>query len=373
MPVDPEHDSQEDTLNLLGILREVREHWGLVRKITLTFLGLGILVALVSPVEFEAEAELMPELQKSESGASQLLEQYGGALGLGGLSAMSGGQDEEGVIPTAVYPRIVQSLTFQDSLLRHEVAFTQPDTTVDLYSYFTRHYEKSVFEWILWNTVEVPGRIARALSDQGLPERIRRRLEEENLESLTYEQFRAIQQLRDRVFVSLNPETGVLLVTAELPDAAASAQVCNRTIGMLTEYLKEYRTQKAREDLRFQEEQLEQAYKQFRQAQEALTEFRSQNVTISSPSLRAKEDRLRYEFDLAFDLYTTASQQRAEAQRKLQQETPVFKVIQEASVPMQNSKPRRVATIIGFLFAGLAVSYFYIAGRRIYRELQAKL
>lgn len=365
-------EGEEDAVSLLELMRSARDNWDLIKKVTGLFLALGVLVAVLSPVEFQAEAELMPEMQESQSGAGSLLEQYGGVLGLSGLQgAMS--QEEEGMIPTEVYPRIVQSLTFQDELLRQEVAFSEPDTTLSIYRYFERHYRRSVPEWLLWNTVEVPGRIMRALGRPGLPDRVQRQLEEEELTTLSYSQWRAIQKLRDRVYVTLNPETGVLLVSAEMPDAAASAQVAERAVTMLTRYLKEYRTQKARQDLEFQTEQLEQARKRFRERQEELADFQDRNARVTSARLQAREDRLRAEYDLAYDLYTSAAQQQAEARRKLQEQTPVFKVIQESSVPMENSKPRRVLTILSFLAAGLAVSYLYIAGHRVYRELRAKL
>ncbi len=165
----------------------------------------------------------------------------------------------------------------------------------------------------------------------------------------------------------------MLVVTAEMPDAVASARVCDIAIDMLTDYLKEYRTQKARNDLEFQTEQVEQARARFDSTQQALANFQDHNLNLQSQTARAKEQKLRAEFDLAYELYTTASQQQAEARRKLQEQTPVFKVIEEASVPVESSKPRRVLTLLVFLAAGMAVSYVYVSVRRIWEEIRAKL
>lgn len=370
MPVDD--GEEEDAVNLLDLFRSVRDNRKLVKRILLTSLVLGVFIALISPTEFQTNAELMPEMQESGSRAGELLQQYGGALGLGGLQGAVS-QDEEDQIPTEVYPRIVQSLTFRHELLQQEVTFSQPDTTLTLFEYFDRYYDLSVNEWITHNTVEVPGRIARALSDGELPRHVRERLGEAGLTHLSYREYKALQKIRDRVYVSLNPETGVLVVSAEMPDAAASAQVCDIAIEMLTDYLKEYRTQKARQDLEFQTEQLEQARERFEETQQDLADYMDQNVNPSSQNARSRIQMLRAEYDLAYELYTTAAQQRAEAQRKLQEQTPVFKVIQEASVPVEASKPRRVMTVIVFLAVGLASSYLYISIRRIYEEIRAKL
>lgn len=367
-----DEQDEEDAVNLLDLYRAMRDNKGLIKRIMAVSLVLGLLVTLVSPTEFETEAELMPELQESGSQASELLQQYGGALGLGALQG-SGGGDEEGLIPPEVYPRIVQSLTFRYDLLNRQVRFTEPDTTITLFEYFDRYYSLSVAEWLARNTVGVPGRIARALSDAEMPEEVRRQLEEEGLRHLTYEEYKALQKLEGRVTASLNPETGVLVVTAEMPDAVAAARVCDIAIDMLTDYLKEYRTQKARNDLEFQTEQVEQARARFDSTQQALAEFQDHNVNLQSQTARAKVQKLRAEFDLAYDLYTTASQQQAEARRKLQEQTPVFKVIEEASVPVETSKPRRVLTLVAFLAAGMAVSYIFVSVRRIWEEIRAKL
>ncbi|MDZ7771560.1 MAG: hypothetical protein U5K31_02300 [Balneolaceae bacterium] len=371
IPVD-EKDEQ-DAVNMIDLLRSFRDHKSLVKRILSISLLLGVFFALVSTTEFQTNAELMPEMQESSgSGAGALLQQYGGALGLGGLQGMVS-QEDEGQIPPEVYPRIVQSLTFSHKLLNSRITFAEPDTTLQLFDYFDRYYKLSPMEWILRNTVGVPGRIMRSLSDQQLPSHIRERLEEENLEHLTYDQYKALQKIQGRVYVTLNPETGILVVSAELPDAAASAQLCKIAIEMLTDYLKDYRTQKARQDLQFQTEQVRLAEERFDSTQQAWTNYLDQNLNPATNSAQARQQRLRAEYDLAYELYTTASQQQAEARRELQEQTPVFKVIQEASVPMEPSKPRRVLTVITFLVVGAVTAYLYISIRRIYDEIRSKM
>ena len=111
--------SGEQEIDLVELAKHIWDNRSTIYKFVAVGVVLGLAAALLSPKEYQSGATLMPEMPSSQSGASSLLQQYGGLLGMGGSADL--GQD--GMIPPMLYPQIVQSLPFQLELLNQEVRF----------------------------------------------------------------------------------------------------------------------------------------------------------------------------------------------------------------------------------------------------------
>lgn len=356
-----------DAVDLVALFQAIYVNRKLLYQITAAFIALGILIILVSPKEYQSESLLMPEMKSSESGAGSLLQDYGGLLGLSGLGSMDLSHD--GSLSPEVYPKIVQSLTFQSDLLSNDIYFSDIDTTLNLFAYFDEWYSPSFFELLKEYTIQLPRKFR---DTRTLPDHLLELFERESLEHVSEEELEIIKDLRDRVGIELDVQTGVMRVSARLPDAPAAAQLCKATIKLLTDYLKNYRTQKAKQDLEFAEEQYEAGRQRFKEAQAALAEFLDQNVNLSTAKARAQEQLLQAEFDLAYNIYNNVAQKRVEARMKVQEKTPVFKTLQEVNVPLESSGVHPVILLVLFGFGGLALSFVLISVKQIYSNLKKK-
>ncbi|HLR31905.1 MAG TPA: hypothetical protein VK074_05410 [Fodinibius sp.] len=349
----------------------MRDHRGLAAKITGGFIIVGLLVALFSPVEYTSEALLMPEMKSSEGSAGDLLESYGGMLGLGSMGSMD--LSKEGTIAPEVYPQIVQSLTFQHRLLEEDIYFSEQDTTVTGYTYFEDIHNPSLFELLIEYTIKLPGKLSSSESMQTLPDWLRKQFDEDAVVELKGDELEIINEMKERVDIELSTETGVLTVTAKMPDAIAAAQVNQKVINMLKGYIESYSTQKAKEDLVFAETQHQQARQQLEDVQGELASFLDQNMNLSTAKSRAQEQRLQTEFDLAYNMYNNVSQQLMEARMKVQEQTPVFKALQSVDVPIAHSEPQRILILVLSAIVGLIASFCFIAGRNIYHLVRQDL
>lgn len=332
---------------------------------------MGLAIAFFRPVEYTSEALLMPEMKSSESAPGDLLESYGGMLGLSNLGSMN--MSKEGTIAPKVYPKIVQSLGFQHRLLNQDIYFSKLDTTVTGYTYFEDIRNLPLYETVLEYTLGLPGKIRSSEPTASLPDWLRKEFDEADVVDLTDDELEIIEDMRERISIELEGETGVLTVEATMPDAVAAAQVNRRVINMLKEFVKSYSTQKAKEDLVFAEKQHKQARERLEEVQGELASFLDQNVNLATAKSQAREQRLQAEFDLAYNMYNNVSQQLMEAKMKVQEQTPVFKALQAANVPTQKSQPQRLLILILSFFAGLIASFFYITGRNIYDKVSRQL
>ena len=69
---------------------------------------------------------------------------------------------------------------------------------------------------------------------------------------------------------------------------------------------------------------------------------------------------------LAYSLYNQTAQQLQLARAKVQESTPVYAVVQPATVPLMPSKPSKMMILVGCVFlAGAAAAAWVLVGKEI--------
>jgi len=360
VPVDEwqEEGERENEIDLVELAKHIWENRSTIYKFVAVGIVLGLAVALLSPVEYQSGATLMPEVQSSQGGASRLLQQYGGLLGLGGGSV---DLDSETSIPPMLYPQIVRSLPFQLQLLNTEVEFAEFGTTTTVYNFFDEVYTPSVFSYVTEYTVGLHGKVIGLFKEEEAPRPLPRGLEPDEVVSVTKDQMKIIEKMRERVTVSLNEESGVINLSVEMPDPNASAQIAKTSIGLIREYVTNYRTRKAEQDLQFAREQLQTAKAVFEDAQNRLAEFRDGNVNLATARAQTELQRLQSEYDLSFNVYNTLAQQVEQAKLKVQEQTPVVSLLQPVQVPVDDETSGAMVLIVFVMLSGIvSIGWIFI-------------
>jgi uncharacterized protein involved in exopolysaccharide biosynthesis len=286
----------------------------------------------------------MPEAQSSQGAASSLLNEYGGLLGMSGGAANMG---EEGTIPPQLYPNVIESLPFQVELMNTPVRFASYDTTVTSHVFFSDVRSPSVFSYL--NPLTIVGLLGGE-EEEGP---VLTKVERDSVLHLSKKQMQTVKTMRQRLTVSVDEETGVITVNSEFPDPQAAAEIGQAGIKLLKEYMREYRTEKATQDLQFVEEQVEKAKQRFEESQDKLAQFRDNNLSLATAKAQTREQELQSQYDLAFNLYNSLNQQQQQAQLQLQEQTPVFSVLQPVSVPLNDNMSGLLVLIVSGILGGI--------------------
>ena len=359
VPADYGYQYDEDEIDLLELAKTIWNKRMFILKIVGIGAFLGVIIALLSPKEYKSTSTLMPEYStESQGGASSLLRQYGGLLGISGGSYTS----NSNAIRVDLYPNIVQSTNFQMQLMQQPFYFSDLDTTATLFEYYTELNSAGVLGFVAEYTIGLPGKILGAiLPKKELMTSVPGATEESLVLNLSKEEFEVINTLRGKISASLDEESGIVSVTVTLPDNVAAAAVTEYTIRELTEYLTEYRTEKVLRDLTFVEEQLATAEVRFEAAQLALAEFRDSNQGNLSARAQTDEQRLNSEYQIAFNLYNSLTQQYEEAKLKVQETTPVFKTLEPVQVPINDETSGAMILIIFIMLSGIgSIGWIFI-------------
>ena len=359
VPADYGYQYDEDEIDLLELAKTIWNKRMFILKIVGIGAFLGVIVALLSPKEYKSTSTLMPEYStESEGGASSLLRQYGGLLGVSGGSYNS----NSNAIRVDLYPNIVQSTNFQIQLMQQPFYFSDLDTTATLFEYYTELNSAGVLGFVAEYTIDLRGKILGAiLPKKELMTSVPGATEESLVLNLSKEEFEVVETLRGKISASLDEKSGIVSVTVTLPDNVAAAAVTEYTIRELTEYLTEYRTEKVLRDLTFVEEQLATAEVRFEAAQLALAEFRDSNQGNLSARAQTDEQRLNSEYQIAFNLYNSLTQQYEEAKLKVQETTPVFKTWEPVQVPINDETSGAMILIVFIMLSGIgSIGWIFI-------------
>ena len=349
MTEEPQKQNRDDEIDLIEVALKIWAERRFILKVVLIFFVIGLVIAFGSKKEYKSEVTMIAEDNSGGSRMSGLMAQFGGLAGLN-----LGNMESSDVVSPELYPSIVQSTAFMLNVLEHEVYFEEHDSTYNLYYYFTELDKPSFVGILKGYTIGLPGKIIGLFrrNEEGTVLTAKNAYIKEGLIKITQQQAEVIDNLKNRISVSLDEQTGIISIGVELPDAYAAADLANTIVQDLTTYLIDYRTQKALTDLQFIEQQYAQAEEKFENAQEKLASFRDRNINVISARANTKEERLQAEYNLAFNVYNGLAQQLEQAKIEVQEKTPVFKVVNEAKVALERSKPKRSLIIVMMFFTG---------------------
>ncbi|GAO31473.1 Wzz/FepE/Etk N-terminal domain-containing protein [Geofilum rubicundum] len=355
---------QDDEIDLVALMLHIWNGRWLILKVIGVFVVLGLVVAFTSPEKYTSTVKLIPESNKSSS-----LGALGGLasqFGLGNLSA----QVEDGGIPTDYYPEIIQSVPFLQMLMQYETSFPEVGR-LSLHTYYTEHRETSLLSYITKYTIGLPFVVINAL--KGETEEVVQTVDgESKVVRLTQEERETLEWLGNSITFEMGKQTGMITVTVEMPTASLSAEVANRVSELLSEYVISYKTDKVREDLEFVEERYAEASDRFEAAQETLARYRDGSHGQLTALAQTHEQRLQSEYDLAFNVYNTLARQLEQSKLKLQEETPVVKIIQPAVVPDEKSAPKKKMILIVSVFLGGFLGLGLLFGRMIWGNMKVQ-
>jgi uncharacterized protein involved in exopolysaccharide biosynthesis len=353
---------KDDEIDLVALMIHIWNGRWLILKVIGICLALGLLVAFTSPAKYTSTVKLIPESNKS-----------GGLGALGGLASQFGfgdlsGQVEDGGIPTDYYPEIIQSVPFLKMLMQFETKF-QEVGKMSLHTYNTEHREASILSYITKYTIGLPFVIIDAL--KGDKEEVVLSADgNSKVVRLSEEERETLEWLKESITFEMGKQTGMITVTVEMPTANLSAEVANRVSELLSDYVISYKTDKVREDLEFVEERYTEASQRFEAAQEALARHRDGSHGQLTALAQTYEQRLQSEYDLAFNVYNTLARQLEQSKLKLQEETPVVKIIEPAVVPDEKSAPKKKMIMIVSIFLGGFLGLGLMFGRMIWGNMK---
>lgn len=330
---------EEQEIDLIELAQKVWAERKLVFKVCGIAALIGLVVAFSVPKEYSTEVTLAPETAGKSGGGS-----------MGALAAMAGinlgSSAGEDALSPELYPDIVSSTPFLLELFDVNVKDQKGRIDTTLYAYLDEHQRAPWWSAVISAPFKALGWTLSLFRDK---EEVMKNVKADPFR-LNRDEARVATALSKRISVSVDKKTGVTTLIVTMQDPLISACLTDTVMHCLQNYITDYRTNKARHDLAFTEKLYKEAKADYTEAQQKYANFVDANQNIIMLSYRAEQERLQNEMNLAYSVYTQVSQQLQMAKAKVQEITPVYTVVQPATVPLRAAKPNKVMILIGFIF-----------------------
>ena len=168
-----------------------------------------------------------------------------------------------------------------------------------------------------------------------------------------------IETLKRKIAASVDKKTAMTTVAVTFQNPKVAAIVADSVVGKLQEYIINYRTSKAKEDCVYLERLFKERQQEYYVAQKKYADYLDSHDNIILQSARAEQERLQNDMSLAYQVYSQVASQLQVARAKVQEEKPVFAVVEPAVVPLNPSGTSKKIYVLAFIFLSVCIVIFW--------------
>lgn len=331
---EPENDELE--IDWMEILRKIIAIRKTLYKAAGVGLILGVIIALSIPKQYTVTVTLSPEMGSDAKASGGLASLASSFLGTGATSSPD-------ALNATLAPDIVASTPFILELFNIKVQTLDGELDTTLVAYLDEQ-KSPWFSYI----VKAPGMAIGAIKSLFSEETDT--VSVLNPFQLTKEESEKVEGLRKVLTADVDNKTAMTTLTVTMQDPKVTAIVADSVVAKLQQYIIDYRIKKAKEDCAYLEQLYKERQQEYYEAQSKYAHYFDSNRNIAFQSVRAEQERLQNDMNLAYQVYSQVAQQLQVARAKIQEEKPVFAVVEPATVPLQPSGTSRKVILIGIVF-----------------------
>ena len=355
---EPENDEQE--IDWMEILRKIIAIRKTLYKAAGVGIVLGIIIALSIPKQYTVTVTLSPEMgsdAKASGGLASLASSF-----LGGAATGS----SPDALNATLAPDIVASTPFILELFNTKVQTLDGKLDTSLVAYLDEQKQP----W--WGYIKAaPGMAIGAIKSLFSEEADT--TSALNPFQLTEEESEKVKGLRKALTADVDKKTAMTTLTVTLQDPKVTAIVADSVVAKLQQYIIDYRIKKAKEDCAYLEQLYKERQQEYYDAQSKYAHYFDSNRNIAFQSVRAEQERLQNDMNLAYQVYSQVAQQLQVARAKIQEEKPVFAVVEPATVPLLPSSTNKKIIILGVVFLIVSgTGVWILIGQEYWKQLKSK-
>ena len=343
------HNDEEIEIDLMDLLRKVIGIRKKIYKAAGIGLVIGIIVAISIPKQYTVEVTLSPEMGNNKGGGLSGL----AASFLGSGVTMGDGTD---ALNASLSADIVSSTPFLLELSNMKVPVSGSEE-ISLSSYLN---EESSPWW--GYVIGFPGMViggVKSLFTENEDESISSDKASRGTIELSKKESQMIESLKGKIAASVDKKTSMTTVSVTLQSPKVAAVVADSVVNKLQEYIIDYRTSKSKEDCLYLEKLFKERQREYYEAQKKYADYMDSHDNIILQSVRTEQERLQNDMSLAYQIYSQVAGQLQVARAKVQEEKPVFAVVEPAVVPLYPSGTSRKVYVLVFVFLSVCIVIFW--------------
>ena len=313
-------DNNSDEIDLIELLKTAWNGRKQIIIISFVFVLIGVAAALLSPVVYSSSTTFINSQTESSSGSG-----LSGVASLVGINL--GGMSSGSEIPPTMYPQLGESIEFKRDLLNSHIDEKEQIKLEDFLANY-KNIEKSLTE-------------------------------NNNKLFISLYEYKLFNVIDDIISINVNRQDGFVTILANMPESEYAANTCINAREILQETIINNKIKSAKQKLEYSEQQLASKRIEFEEIQNKLAYFNDSNLNIVTSSVINERDKLDAEFQIINAVMIELSKQVEQRKLQVSEDTPVFSIVKEASMPVRRSSPKRTQMVLIFGFIGLVASISY--------------
>ena len=349
-------DDEQESIDLMPYILTVLKKWKTVLLWALCASVIGIIIGLSTPRTYTSKSIVAPELttRANSSGLSSIASLAG--INMNSLALTDAMHPD-------LYPEIITSTNFYISLFDMPVTVETKDSVVhtDLYDYIATYYKRPWWTYVIGAPRMAIAGVKSLFSAEDEFELTEGHADMDSIR-LTRQQEMVIKTLDKNISASVEKKTYVLSLKVTMQDRIVAANLANKVIENLQLFVKEYRTEKSRENVEYYEKIYAETHDEYMQAQRAYAYYADSHQGVNTLSSKIQMQHLQNEAQLKYQMFNQTAQNLLSAKAKVQQEAPVLVVIQSGWAP-QNGKPSKVKLAMIWFILGMIAGACWVVWR----------
>lgn len=355
----------EQEIDLVEILHKIIRIRKIIYKAIAAGLVIGVIVALSIPKEYTVKVTLSPEMgtNKNGNGIAGLAASF-----LGGSVSSGDGVD---ALNASLSSEIVSSTPFLMELLIINIPSFEDGSLMTLDSYLD---EQSSPWWSL--IMDLPRMLIGGVKSLFTSQDVSNMSEEieQGAIELTKDISTKINILRNSITAKIDNKTAITSISVTLQNPKIAAVVADSVVRKLQGYIVNYRIFKAKEDCAYLEALFKERQKEYYIAQKKYADYVDTHDNLILQSIRVEQERLQNDMNIAYQVYSQVANQLQLARAKVQEEKPVFAVLEPAVVPLTSSGIGLKAYVLIFVFLGIVCTISWeLIGRDFWNMMKTRM
>lgn len=326
------------------------------KMIIISTIAAGILSSILIvcvPREYTSQVVLAPEDDGSSgSTLSDIASSFGFDFG-----AM---RSSDAIYPL-LYPDLFDSNDFIVKLLETKVETIDGSLDTTYLEYMMNHQKYSPWKPVINKVISLVKPKPRVY------DAVSRKKDGIDPFMLTYKEFMMIKKVKENIKCTVDKKTNVITISVSDQDPLICATMADSACVRLQNFITQYRTSKARADFEYYSKLSEEAKLDYRQAVKEYSDYCDSHKGMVLQAFISRKDELESDMDAKYNTLTVLNAQIQTAKARIQEKTPAFTMLQNASVPIKPSSPKRMIFVFCMTLLAFVISSF-VALKKVLAE-----
>jgi len=327
-------EKKENILDFTIIVPLLLKKWKLYAWCIVGTIVFSLVFVFTIPRYYTCKVMLAPEAT-SNNGLTSLMSSFG----FGEV------ETTDDAISPRLYPDLMTSTDFVVSLFPVEITTMDGELTTTYYEYLLHHNEESWYMSLLGKFLKL---FKTKKPEVSIKEMKGREFSPAFL--LSESQHDVVGAITSKIQCDYDKKTGVISVTVQDQDPLVCALIADTVSNRLQDFILDYRTKKARNDLEYTQRIYAQTKADYEESNERYVAAVDANWDIVNETAKARLEALSNDKTLKYQTFSAITQKLEAAKAKLQEATPVITELQGSSVPQKPAGPKRAFITLGLMF-----------------------